>query len=85
MQSNEKVSVIKSRHVRFNNLIHPGGTSKDSDICDLSKVSDIVTLSRRSMRIIFFFTTKFISHRYPISVNIYKKIYDPDIYGFLCH
>ena len=34
-------------------FLHPAGTSKDSDICDLSKVSDIVTLSWRSMRIIF--------------------------------
>ena len=34
---------------------HPAGTSKDSDICDLSKVSDIVTLSWRSMRIILFY------------------------------
>ena len=58
--------------------VHPAGTSKDSDICDSSKVSDIVTLSWRSMRIIFFIT-KLISHRNPISVKIsgkyiYRKI-----------
>ena len=33
--------------------LHLAGTSKDSDICDLSKVSDIVILSLRSMRTFF--------------------------------
>ena len=42
----------ESTLIAFHHL-HPAGTSKDSDICDLTKVSDIVTLSLRSMRIFF--------------------------------
>ena len=42
-------------------LIHPAGTSTDSDKCDLSKDSDMAPLTLGSMEN----TTYFISHRKP--------------------
>ena len=58
--------------------IHPAGTSIISDICDLSKISDIAPLTLGSMEKSFFITY-FVSHRKPISVKIsgkyiYRKI-----------
>ena len=44
---------------------HPAGTSIISDICDLSKISDIAPLTLGSMEKVFF-TTYFVSHRKPI-------------------
>ena len=57
---------------------HPAGTSIVSDICDLSKVSDIDPLTWGSMRKSFFITY-FVSHIKSISVKIsgkyiYRKI-----------
>ena len=43
-------------------LMHPAGTSKDSDKCDLSKDSEIAPLTLGSMDNSFF-TTYFVSHR----------------------
>ena len=43
-------------------IVHPAGTSKDSDKCDLSKDSEIAPLTLGSMEN----TTYFISHRKPI-------------------
>ena len=42
--------------------LHPAGTSKDSDKCDLSKDSAIAPLTLGSMEN----TTYFVSHRKPI-------------------
>ena len=59
-------------------IYHPAGTSIVSDICDLSKISDIAPLTYGSMEKVFFITY-FVSHRKPISVRIsgkyiYRKI-----------
>ena len=43
-------------------MLHPAGTSKESDKCDLSKNSEIAPLTLRSMDKSFF-TTYFVSHR----------------------
>ena len=51
---------------------HPAGTSIVSDICDLSKISDIAPLTLGSMEKVLF-ATYFVSHRNPISVKINGK------------
>ena len=51
---------------------HPAGTSIVSDICDLSKISDIAPLTLGSMEKSFFITY-FVSHIKSISVKISGK------------
>ena len=56
----------------FSSMKHPAGTPIVSDICDLSKISDIAPLTSGSMEKSFFITY-FVSHRKPISVKISGK------------
>ena len=52
--------IVRVRKAR--DIVHPAGTSKESDKCDLSKDSEIAPLTLGSMEN----TTYFISHRKPI-------------------
>ena len=52
---NKKIQLQNVTPVSIEPLDHPTGTSKDLDICDLSKVSDIDPLSWGSMRKSFFY------------------------------
>ena len=65
LQYQLRVSVV-------NLLDHHAGTSIVSDICDLSKVSDIDPLTWGSMKNSFFITY-FVSHIKSISVKISGK------------
>ena len=56
------LKLIYSHYVSARMQRHPAGTSKESDKCDLSKDSDIASLTLGSMEN----ATYFISHRKPI-------------------
>ena len=59
-------------NVLWLDIFHRAGTSIVSDICDLSKNSEIAPLTLVSMEKSFF-TTYFVSHRKPIWVKICGK------------
>ena len=68
--------LANSRRVKILWTLHPSGTSIVSDICDLSKVSDIGPLTGESMRKSFFYHLFCITHKIYFSKDfweIYRK------------